>query len=207
MSPDPPVTASGAAPLTVCVYCASSTRAADDLRALAADTGRQLAGRGWRMVYGGGGIGLMGEAARAAMQAGGQVIGVIPERLTGREEAETAITELRVVATMRQRKHLMDSLADAFLVLPGGIGTLEEFLEIITLRQLGYHSRPVILLDPMGFWAPLRHQFADMVAADLAPASVDDLYTPAPTVTAALDAIAVQARAAGGQGDWDAALG
>lgn len=203
MSTDAPVTG----PLTVCVYCASSTRVADGLRTLAAETGRQLAARSWRMVYGGGGIGLMGEAARAAMRAGGQVVGVIPERLTGREEAEPDITELRVVTTMRQRKHQMDSLADAFLVLPGGIGTLEEFLEIITLRQLGYHDRPVVLLDPDGFWAPLRAQFDDMVAARLAAPTVTRLFTPAATVAAALDAIAAEAEPGGGQGDWDAALG
>ena len=161
------------------------------------------------MIYGGGGIGLMGEAARAAMAANGRVVGVIPERLTGREEASPFITDLRVVDTMRQRKHLMDSLADAFLILPGGIGTLEEFMEILTLRHLGYHDRPIVVLDPDSFWAPLHQQFEDMVAQGLASRDVRQLFTTATTVDEALSVIAELATPDQGKrsGDWDAALG
>lgn len=193
--------------LRVCVYCASSEAVGEPLRQLATETGRSLAVRGWGLVYGGGGIGLMGEVARAAMSGGADVIGVIPERLVGREDANPQITELHVVDTMRQRKHLMDSLADAFLILPGGLGTLEEFMEIITLRQLGYHDRPVVVLDPDGFWDPLLQLFDDMVAAQLAAAQIHRLYTRATTSATALDAIAELARPADNDADWDAALG
>lgn len=196
--------------LTVCVYCASSEQADAQLRALAADVGSQLAERGWRLVYGGGGIGLMGEVSRAAMAGGGHVVGVIPTRLVAREAAAPDITELRVVDTMRERKRLMDELADAFLVLPGGIGTLEEFMEIITLRQLGYHDRAVILLDPDRFWEPLLEQFERMVDDGLATPGVTELFAVAETVPAAMAALsaAKPAQARDRQGDdWDAAFG
>ena len=195
------------AEVTVCVYCASSEAVHADLRAVATAVGSGLATRGWRLVYGGGGIGLMGEVARAAMDGGGHVVGVIPERLTERELASPDITELHVVDTMRQRKHLMDGLADAFLVLPGGIGTLEEFMEIITLRQLGYHDRPVVLLDPGGFWDPLLAQFRTMVDAQVAGPGILELFDRAGDAGQALDLLAAQARPGSGRADWDAALG
>ena len=193
--------------LTVCVYCASSEAVGDRLRTVAAQTGKDIAERGWRVVYGGGGIGLMGEVARAAMDSGGEVIGVIPERLTGREAASPDITELLVVDTMRQRKHLMDSMADAFLILPGGIGTLEEFLEVLTLRQLGYHDRPIVVLDPDAFWKPLSQLFHRMVEDELAPPRLHDLYVLATTPGEAVDSIARHATPGSGTADWDAALG
>jgi uncharacterized protein (TIGR00730 family) len=196
--------------LTICLYCASSEAVSDDLRDVAARAGSGIAARGWRLVYGGGGIGLMGEAARAAMSAGGKVVGIIPERLLTREAASSDITELHVVDTMRQRKHLMDSLADTFLVLPGGIGTLEEFMEIITLRQLGYHDRPVVLLDPDQFWAPLLQQFDRMMAHGLADAGIHRLFTAVRDVDEALETIAGTSRGSARADDpaeWDAALG
>ena len=196
--------------LTICVYCASSREVSQDLRAVARRVGTGLAERSWQLVYGGGGIGLMGEVAHAAMSAGGKVVGIIPERLLDREAASPDLSELHVVDTMRQRKHLMDSLADAFLVLPGGIGTLEEFMEIITLRQLGYHDRPVVLLDPDGFWTPLREQFDRMVTHGLARAGVRDLYAVTHDVDEALDTFVGTPRKAAGPRDpaeWDAALG
>lgn len=182
------------------------------MRALAADTGRAIADRGWRLVYGGGGIGLMGETSRAAMAAGGEVLGVIPKRLMAREAAAPDISELEVVDTMRQRKQMMDERADAFLVLPGGIGTLEEFMEIITLRQLGYHDRPVALLDPGGFWGPLLAQFDEMVDAGLASASIRQLFATATEVDEALDALGdalggPDDAGTRGRRDWDAAFG
>ena len=185
------------ATVNVCVYCASSEGVSDALRALARRTGHAIAERGWQVVYGGGDIGLMGELSRAAMAAGGRVFGVIPRRLMSREVAAPDISELAIVDTMRQRKQLMDERADAFLVLPGGLGTLEEFMEIITLRHLGYHDRPVVLLDTDDFWAPLLQLFRDMVSAGMAAERVHRLFEVATNVDDALDLVAAALSPAG----------
>jgi len=174
---------------SVCVFCASSDAVSDDFRTVARDLGKAIAARGWELVYGGGGIGLMGEVSSAVMEAGGAVYGVIPRRLAKREVAAVEITELVTVDTMRERKALMDQRADAFVVLPGGIGTLEELLEIMTLRQLGYHDRPVVVIDAEGFWQPLAELLDSMIAARLAPRSVHELWQLVPDVAAALDAL------------------
>ena len=174
---------------SVCVFCASSEAVSDQFRAVARDLGKAMAARGWELVYGGGGIGLMGEVSQAVMEAGGSVYGVIPHRLARRELASPDITELVTVDTMRQRKALMDARADAFVVLPGGIGTLEELVEIMTLRQLGYHDRPVVVIDAEGFWDPLAELFDRMIAARLAPPSVARLWQLVPDVPAALEAL------------------
>lgn len=191
-----PVTApNDIAPLTVCVYCSSSEAVSDGLRAVAEEVGTALAARGWAMVYGGGAVGLMGVAARAALAAGGHVTGVIPDKLVDREVALHDVTELIRTATMRERKQLMDDRSDAFLILPGGIGTLEELVEMVSLRQLGYHDRPIVVLDDDGFWAPLRQQLAHMDAHRMLHQPMDRLWTYARTVDAALDALAVGGRA------------
>jgi uncharacterized protein (TIGR00730 family) len=188
-------------PFSVCVFCASSEAVAASERAIAAELGAALADRGWRLVYGGGGIGLMGEVARAVLRAGGDVLGVIPHRLATREVALPEVTELVLTDTMRERKHRMDAESDAFVVLPGGIGTLEELVEILTLKQLGYHHRPIVVLDAEGFWAPLLAQLDRMVDAWLAAPSVLDLFSGVRDVPAALDAIAVERGRAPQQGD------
>jgi uncharacterized protein (TIGR00730 family) len=188
-------------PFSVCVFCASSEAVAASERAIAAELGAALADRGWRLVYGGGGIGLMGEVARAVLRAGGDVLGVIPHRLATREVALPEVTELVLTDTMRERKHRMDAESDAFVVLPGGIGTLEELVEILTLKQLGYHHRPIVVLDAEGFWAPLLAQLDRMVDAGLAAPSVLDLFSVVRDVPAALDAIAVERGRAPQQGD------
>ena len=174
---------------SVCVFCASSEAVSDDFRSVARELGKAMAARGWELVYGGGGIGLMGEVSRAVMAAGGSVYGVIPHRLAEREVASPDITELVTVDTMRQRKATMDARADAFVVLPGGIGTLEELVEIMTLRQLGYHDRPVVVIDADGFWDPLAELFDRMIGARLAPPSVARLWQLVPDVAGALDAL------------------
>ena len=140
---------------TVCVFCASSEAVGEVHRETARDLGRAIADQGWGLMYGGGNIGLMGEVARAALGAGGDVTGVIPHLLADREVALEDVTRLIRTDTMRERKALMDEGSDVFVVLPGGIGTLEEVVEILTLKQLGYHQRPIILLDPTGYWDPL----------------------------------------------------
>ena len=180
--------------LSVCVYCSSSRNVSDGLRALAEEVGSGLAARGWAMVYGGGALGLMGITARAALASGAHVTGVIPERLIDREIALHDVSELIRTATMRERKQLMDDGSDAFLILPGGIGTLEELIEMVSLRQLGYHDRPIVVLDADGFWEPLRQQLAHMDAHSMLHQPMDRLWTYTRTVDAALDALAADRR-------------
>ncbi len=164
-------------PFSVCVFCSASESVSPAERAVAVDLGRALADRGWRLVYGGGNVGLMGEVARSALAAGGKVLGVIPHRLATREIALEDVTELVMTDTMRERKARMDSESDAFVVLTGGIGTLEELVEILTLKQLGYHGRPIVLLDPEDYWGPLRAQLERMVERGLAAGSVWELFS------------------------------
>lgn len=139
----------------VCVYCGSSLGRDPHHQRTAAAVGRHLAERGATVVYGGGAVGLMGLMADAALAAGGRVVGVIPRGLFSREVAHTGVTELVEVGSMHERKARMAELADAFVALPGGLGTLEELAEITTWAQLGIHDKPVAVLDTDGFWAPL----------------------------------------------------
>ncbi|CAN5809745.1 hypothetical protein BH23ACT10_BH23ACT10_07970 [soil metagenome] len=182
-------TSSDAPELSVCVYCSSSDRLSDDLRTLAADVGAGLAERGWRMVYGGGSVGLMGITARAALAGGAYVTGVIPDKLVDRELALRDVSELIRTRTMRERKQIMDERSDAFLILPGGIGTLEELIEMVSLRQLGYHDRPIVLLDAEGFWSSLQEQMVRMADEGMLHAPMDQLWTYARSVGAALTAL------------------
>jgi uncharacterized protein (TIGR00730 family) len=131
----------------------------------AAEVARHLAGEGIGIVYGGGRVGLMGTLADAALAAGGQVVGVIPEALVQRELGHVELTRLEVVADMHERKQRMATLGDAFVALPGGIGTLEEFFEAWTWLQLGFHAKPVALYDVGGFWQPLVDMVDHMVSA------------------------------------------
>lgn len=174
---------------TICVFCSSSEAVPDTDRAVAAGLGRAVAAHGWGLVYGGGNVGLMGELARAALSAGGHVTGVIPHRLVDAELALDDVTELIRTETMRERKAIMDARSDAFVVLPGGIGTLEELVEILTLKQLGYHDRPIVVLDPRGYWDPLHAQVDRMVDEGLANRSLRTLWRTVADVDAALDAV------------------
>jgi uncharacterized protein (TIGR00730 family) len=142
----------------VCVFCGSSAPADPCYRDAARALGALVARRGIGLVYGGGSVGLMGELADAALSHGGRVTGVIPAGLFAREVGHTGLTELREVASMHERKQLMYDLSDAFVALPGGLGTLEELAEVATWSQLGLHSKPVVLLDVDGFWEPLATQ-------------------------------------------------
>jgi uncharacterized protein (TIGR00730 family) len=158
------VTVSTPAPFgRVCVFCGSATGADPVFAAAARSFGRLLASRGTALVYGGGHVGLMGALADAVLVAGGSVIGVIPERLAARELAHHGLTELHVVPSMHERKAKMASLADAFVALPGGLGTLDELFEIWTWAQLGFHAKPIGLLDVAGFFAPLLELTRHMV--------------------------------------------
>ena len=140
---------------SVCVFSGSSPGARPSYAETATALGREVAARGMRLVYGGASVGLMGDVADAALAAGGEVVGVIPQHLVDREVAHDGLTELRVTGSMHERKALMADLADGFVALPGGLGTLEELAEILTWSQLGLQSKPCGLLDVESFFDPL----------------------------------------------------
>lgn len=140
---------------SVCVYCGSSFGSDPAHEAAAARLGQLIAEAGLRLVYGGGSIGLMGTVARAAMECGGQVTGIIPQFLEKREVMLDTVEDLVITQNMHERKHLMFEKSDAFIALPGGIGTLEEAVEMMTWAQLGQHRKPVVLANINGFWSPL----------------------------------------------------
>jgi len=139
----------------ICVFCGSSPGADTSYVATARALGRELAGRGLGLVYGGASVGLMGAVADGALSGGGEVVGVIPGALEAKELAHRGLTRLEVVASMHERKARMAELADGFIALPGGMGTLEEMAEILTWAQLGLHRKACALLDVGGYWEPL----------------------------------------------------
>ena len=146
---------------SICVYCGSRPGNNPQFTEIAKAVGQWIGERGGQLVYGGGRTGLMGQVAEATRQAGGRVVGIIPQALVDREVANPLCDELHIVTTMHERKALMAERSDAFLALPGGIGTLEELFEVWTWRQLGYHNKPIGLLNAAGFydglWAFLQH--------------------------------------------------
>jgi uncharacterized protein (TIGR00730 family) len=146
----------------VCVFCGSGPGRASEYMAAATRLGHDLADGGFGLVYGGGSLGLMGQVARSTMEHGGHVIGIIPTFLTQREEMLEAAQELIVTKDMHERKRLMFERSDAFVALPGGIGTLEELVEQLTWAQLGQHRKPIVLVDIGGFWQPLLALLAHM---------------------------------------------
>jgi uncharacterized protein (TIGR00730 family) len=151
-------------PSALCVYCGSSNAAAARHLDAAEAFGRRLAEAGITLVYGGGGIGLMKRVAEGACAGGGRVVGIIPEHLLAVEGATGSRIELVVVPTMHDRKRRMAELADGFVILPGGFGTLDEMFEIVTWRQLGLHDKPVVLVNLGGYWDPLLAMLDRMVA-------------------------------------------
>jgi cytokinin riboside 5'-monophosphate phosphoribohydrolase len=170
----------------LCVYCSSSDHIPAGYFDLARDLGGEIGRRGWSLVYGGGSVGLMGALAKAVQQGGGTVVGIIPQALLDREVGYLQADELIVTTTMRERKRLMDERADAFVALPGGFGTLEELLEIMTLRQLGYHDKPIVIVNMGGFFDPLLAQFDGIFAERFTHDRYRDLYMVADTVADAL---------------------
>jgi uncharacterized protein (TIGR00730 family) len=166
--------------MRVAVYLGSSLGSSPELEAAAAQTGRLIAQAGLGIVYGGASVGLMGLLADAALAAGGEVIGVIPAGLFAAEAAHLGLTRLEIVGSMHERKALMADLADAFAALPGGLGTLDELVEMLTWRQLGLHHKPVALLNPGGFWNGLLGFVDELVRHGFVPAaSRDDLILAA----------------------------
>ncbi|MDQ3227645.1 MAG: TIGR00730 family Rossman fold protein [Chloroflexota bacterium] len=153
-----------------CVFCGSRDGNNPAYLAAAWDTGTAIARRGWKLVYGGGHVGLMGALADAALAEGGEVIGIMPRALLTREIAHPGITRLHLVTSMHRRKALMSSMSDGFLTMPGGYGTLEEFFETLTWAQLGLHTKPCALLDVDRFWDPLLAMVDQQIAAGFVPA-------------------------------------
>ena len=149
---------------TICVYCGSGPGTNPHFIEAAIAFGKILAGNGIRLVYGGGSIGLMGAIATSVLDHGGTVTGIIPDFLTARENALTRVQELIVTPDMHERKRLMFERSDAFVALPGGIGTLEELVEQLTWQQLGRHSKPILIANIDGFWEPLLALFVHMRA-------------------------------------------
>jgi uncharacterized protein (TIGR00730 family) len=183
---------------SVCVFCGSSSRIADVHRTAAAELGTLIAGRGLRLVYGGGRVGLMGILADAALTAGGEVVGVIPQFLVDLEVAHTGLTELRIVDSMHTRKQVMAELADAFVALPGGFGTLEEAVEVMTWYQLGLHRKPTVLLSVDGFWEPFRELAERFVREGFAHPDQRASFTLVSRVDAVIDTLAADPGAAVG---------
>ena len=175
---------------SVCVFCGSNPGTDPAFVAAARAVGATLAERGIRVVYGGGRVGMMGALADAAQAAGGRVTGVIPRDLVEREIGHTGLDDLRVVGSMHERKALMAELSDAFVALPGGIGTLEELFEVYTWAQLGIHAKPIGLLDVAGFYAPLADFLDHVVERGFLRAETRDALTVAGDLDALLAALA-----------------
>ena len=174
---------------SVCLFCASSDGADPAYLQSARDFGAAAAAAGWRLVYGGGGVGLMGASARAAHEAGGRVIGIMPAFLRSRERLFDDV-ETIVVTSMHERKQLMYDQSDAFVVAPGGIGTLEEIVELLSWKRLDLHHKPVVFLNINGFWNGFFELIRHSVAEGMTPASFLQAWTVADTVEDAMAQLA-----------------
>lgn len=161
---------------SICVYCGSANGNDPVFTEEAIALGTAMAEAGIRLIYGGGSIGLMGATARAVLDAGGEVTGIIPDFLKQRESLLKDVQETIIVPDMHTRKRLMFERADAFVALPGGIGTLEELVEQLTWAQLGRHKKPILILDSQGFWRPLLSLFAHMNLAGFIRAGLNVTY-------------------------------
>lgn len=163
---------------SVCVFCGSRPGLRPDYVAAAQGMGAMLAARGWRLVYGAGDVGLMGEVARAAQAAGGETFGVIPVHLLGKEVGKRDISTFVITETMHERKKVMFMNSDAIVVLPGGAGTLDELFEVVTWRQIGLHSKPIYLLNTLGYWDPLLGMAQTVIDEGFAEPSLAEYMRP-----------------------------
>jgi len=169
----------------ICVYCGSRMGKNPQYEQLATELADKMVARNLDLVYGGGRVGLMGVVSSTVMKRGGQVFGVIPEGLFGKEVADTNITDLQVVGSMHERKALMEKLSDGFLAIPGGWGTMDELFEILTWNQIGIHQKPVALLNANGFFDPLMRQMEVMVREGF----LDEKYMPLMKVGRTVDEV------------------
>ena len=173
---------------SVCLFCGSSDLSDPAYTAAARAFGERTAQAGWRLVYGGGGVGLMGASARAAHEAGGRVLGVMPGFLRSRERLFDEVETL-IVPSMHERKTIMYDQSDAFVVAPGGVGTLEEVIEVLSWKRLDLHSKPVIFLNLNGFWEPLLAVMEHSIAEGMTPATFRQAWVVCDTVEAAIAAM------------------
>lgn len=181
---------------SICVFCGSRVGVDPRFRRAAQQLGRALAERSVRLVYGGGSIGLMGVVMRSVLAHGGEVTGVIPDFLMRREVGNPVLTELIVVDSMHERKHRMFELADAFAVLPGGLGTLDETIEIITWQQLGLHGKPIGVLSVAGYWQRLESLIEHVIAEGFADPAIRNLYSVSEDVPSLLASLEMRATGA-----------
>ena len=170
--------------LSLLLFCGSRSGSDPAHAATARDFGAWCASAGIRLVYGGGGIGLMGEAARASLAGGGEVVGIIPRLLMREEVAQVGLATMHVVETLHARKALMHELCDAVVALPGSIGTLDELFESITWRELGVHAKPIFLVGANGYWEPFMALLRHLDAQGFAPPDLFDLIESLPDVSA-----------------------
>jgi uncharacterized protein (TIGR00730 family) len=187
---------------SLCVFCGSRVGVDPAFREAAEQLGRSLAERGVRLVYGGGSIGLMGVIMQAVLDNGGAVTGVIPEFLMRREVGNPALTELIVVDSMHARKRRMFELADGFAVLPGGLGTLDEAIEVITWQQLGLHAKPIAFLSVGDYWTTFETLIEQVIAQGFGDAAIRSLFSVTrdpQSLVATLEARAARQRDASGQ--------
>jgi uncharacterized protein (TIGR00730 family) len=175
--------------VAVCVFCASSTRLDPRWLELAAQVGAELAARGHRLVSGGGTVGMMGTVAAGARSAGGHTLGVMPQSMVDQEIADTASDELVITGDMAERKNVMIERADAFLILPGGLGTLDELFEVWTTWSLALHAKPVVVLDIEGFYTGLLDWLRQLVPTGFVRAEAMELLVVVGTVADAVDAV------------------
>ena len=181
---------------SICVYCGSATGDNTVFGQAASALGRLIAKRGIRLIYGGGRVGLMGMCADAALAAGGQVVGIIPHHLERQEVGHAQVTELIVVSSMHERKSRMSEMSDAFVVLPGGLGTLDETFEIITWKQLRLHDKPILLVDVENYWQPLIDLISAQVGAGFVRPAHRDLFTTVASVDEVFDVLQQQPESA-----------
>jgi hypothetical protein len=177
---------------SICVYCGSSFGLSPRFADIATDLGQEMARRGIRLIYGGGRVGLMGKVADAVMAGGGQVTGIIPKHLEDDEVGHRSISELKVVDSMHTRKRMMFDLSDAFVVLPGGPGTLDEAFEVITWRQLKLHDKPVIIVNIDGYWDKLIALFDHVIDAGFARPSIRQHFSVVNNIGRLFDLLAQQ---------------
>ncbi|WP_448190697.1 LOG family protein [Azospirillum sp. sgz301742] len=177
-------------PNSVCVYCGSSSQVPDAYKNAAHGLGAGLAERGIRLVYGGGRVGLMGIVADAAIGNGGEVIGIIPEHIQAMEVEHTGLAELHVVDSMHTRKRMMVDRSEAFVVLPGGMGTLDETFEVLTWKQLRLHDKPIVIVDVDGYWQPLVGLIEHMIGAGFCKPANRSLFTVVSSVEEVFTALA-----------------
>lgn len=174
---------------SICVFCGARSGNTPAHTETARAMGQAIAAQGWRLVYGAGDVGLMGEVARAAQTAGAATLGVIPTHLMGMERGKRDLTQLIITENMHERKKVMFMNSDAIVVLPGGAGSLDEFFEVLTWAQIGLHRKPICLLNADGYWQPLIGLIDHIVAQGFADASVRSHFMAVPSVEAATTAL------------------